>query len=56
LQQAVELDPGHAMTRHRLGVLRERQGRAAEALAAYREALELDPRLTAARAALSRLE
>ena len=56
LQRAVELDPGHAMSRHRLGVLRERQGRRDEALAAYREALALDPRLKVARAALTRLE
>jgi hypothetical protein len=52
LRTAIEALPGSATLRQEYGLALERQGKRAEARAAYEEAVRLDPRLTAAQVAL----
>jgi tetratricopeptide (TPR) repeat protein len=54
-EEAVRLRPDLSLTHFYLGEALQKMGRRSEAAAAYRQALQLDPRYDAARAALARL-
>src|SRR5207245_6551491 len=55
-QEAVRLRPDHDRTHFYLGKALEQMGRTGEAAAAYRRAVELNPRDAEAQVALARLE
>lgn len=57
LAQPIEVNmPSHAAAHWRLGLVLEKQGRKADAVAALRQAVAADPKLEAARADLRRLQ